>query len=245
MYKSKRTHIAVFIIVILVVLLGIVQYIKTTYTVRTVYVEGNIHYSEEEVKEMVMKGILGDNSLYLSLKYKNKDIEGIPFVDVLNVDILSSDTIKIVVYEKSLTGYVKYLDTYMYFDRDGYVVENSSIKTVGVPQVTGLEFDHIAIGEPIPVADAEVFNNILDITKLPKKYNLIPDKIYFNGSGEITIFFENVKVALGGDRATLEDKLMLLPNLLQQLAGKSGTLQMQTYDEDSGKYTFKPEKSGS
>jgi len=54
-----------------------------------------------------------------------------------------------------------------------------------------------------------------------------------------------VKVALGGDRATLEDNLMLLPNLLQQLAGKSGTLQMQTYDEDSGKYTFKPEKSGS
>ena len=85
MYKSKRTHIAVFIIVILVVLLGIVQYIKTTYTVRTVYVEGNIHYSEEEVKEMVMKGILGDNSLYLSLKYKNKDIEGIPFVEILAI----------------------------------------------------------------------------------------------------------------------------------------------------------------
>jgi len=137
------------------------------------FVFSAVDMSKEEIKAIVMDGWLGDNSLYLAMKYKNKGVEGIPFVDVLNVDILSSDTIKIVVYEKSLTGYVKYLDTYMYFDRDGYVVENSSIKTVGVPQVTGLEFDHIAIGEPIPVADAEVFNNILDITKLLKKYNLI------------------------------------------------------------------------
>ncbi|MCI8528653.1 MAG: cell division protein FtsQ [Lachnospiraceae bacterium] len=244
MYKSKRTHVAILIIVVLAVLLGVGNYIKTNYTVRTVYVEGNIHYTEDEIKRMVMDGILGDNSLYLSFKYKNKDVKGIPFVDVLNVDILSADTIKITVYEKSLTGYVKYLDTYVYFDRDGYVVENSNIKTVGIPQVTGLEFDHIIVGEPIPVEDKEVFQKILDITKLLNKYNLISDKIYFNKSGEITVFFENVKVALGGDRATLEDKLMLLPKLLQELSGKKGTLQMQTYDEDSGKYTFQPEKSG-
>lgn len=244
MYKSKRTHVAILIIVVLAVLLGVGNYIKANYTVRTVYVEGNIHYTEDEIKRMVMDGILGDNSLYLSFKYKNKDVKGIPFVDVLNVDILSADTIKITVYEKSLTGYVKYLDTYVYFDRDGYVVENSNIKTVGIPQVTGLEFDHIIVGEPIPVEDKEVFQKILDITKLLNKYNLISDKIYFNKSGEITVFFENVKVALGGDRATLEDKLMLLPKLLQELSGKKGTLQMQTYDEDSGKYTFQPEKSG-
>ncbi len=244
MYKSKRTHVAILLIVVLAVLLGVGNYIKANYTVRTVYVEGNIHYTEDEIKRMVMDGILGDNSLYLSFKYKNKDVKGIPFVDVLNVDILSADTIKITVYEKSLTGYVKYLDTYVYFDRDGYVVENSNIKTVGIPQVTGLEFDHIIVGEPIPVEDKEVFQKILDITKLLNKYDLISDKIYFNKSGEITVFFENVKVALGGDSATLEDKLMLLPKLLQELSGKRGTLQMQTYDEDSGKYTFQPEKSG-
>ena len=123
MYKSKRTHVAILLIVVLAVLLGVGNYIKANYTVRTVYVEGNIHYTEDEIKRMVMDGILGDNSLYLSFKYKNKDVKGIPFVDVLNVDILSADTIKITVYEKSLTGYVKYLDTYVYFDRDGYVVE--------------------------------------------------------------------------------------------------------------------------
>ena len=117
-----------------------------------------MHYTEDQIKSFVMEGFLGNNSLYLSLKYKNKGVENIPFVDVMDVSILSPDTIKITVYEKALAGYVKYLDTYLYFDKDGYVVESSSIKTVGVPQITGLEFDHIVLGEPLPVEDQTVFD---------------------------------------------------------------------------------------
>lgn len=216
-------------------------YLKEAYTVQTVYVEGNIHYSEEEIKAIVMDGALGDNSLYLYFKYKNKGVEGIPFVDVMDVEILAPDTIRIVVYEKALTGCIKYMDSYVYFDKDGCVVECSSVRTVGVPQVTGLSFGRIAIGEPIDVETPEVFSNVLEITKLLKKYGLTSDKIYFNKAGEITIYFADVKVALGNDASTLEDKLMLLPEFLPALEGKNGILQMQAYDSESGKYAFKPE----
>ena len=84
--------------------------LHSVYTVRTVYVEGNVHYTEDEIMEIVMSGPLGDNSLYLSLKYRDRGIQDIPFVDVMNVSILAPDTIKITVYEKALAGYVKYLD---------------------------------------------------------------------------------------------------------------------------------------
>ena len=90
--------------------------LHSVYTVRTVYVEGNVHYTEDEIMEIVMSGPLGDNSLYLSLKYRDRGIQDIPFVDVMNVSILAPDTIKITVYEKALAGYVKYLDTYMFRD---------------------------------------------------------------------------------------------------------------------------------
>jgi cell division protein FtsQ len=116
-----------------------------------------------------MNGRLGDNSLYLSFKYKNKDITDIPFVDVMNVDILSPDTIKITVYEKALAGYVSYMDNCMYFDKDGYVVESSTIKTAGVPQITGLTFDHVVLGEPLISGNTEIFNEILEVTKLLNK----------------------------------------------------------------------------
>lgn len=245
MYNSKkRTGIFILAAVILIagILAGVAYYVLTTHTIKTVYVEGNLHYTEDEIKNIVMDGPLGNNSLYLSMKYKNKGVEDIPFVDVMDVSILSPDTVKITVYEKALAGYVKYMDTYMYFDKDGCVVESSSIKTVGVPQITGLSFDYLVLGEPLPVENTDIFNTILNLTKLLNKYELIADKIYFHASDEITIYFGDVKVALGKDLATLEDKIMLLPNFLTELEGKSGTLQMEKYEEGEGRFTFKPDK---
>lgn len=242
MYRGRGIIIKILaVFVVLMVLCGAAYYMLHTYTIQNVYVEGNVHYTEDEIKEFVMDGILGDNSLYLSLKYKNKNITNIPFVDVMNVDILSPDTIKITVCEKALVGFISYMDAYMYFDKDGYVVEISSKKTKGVPQITGLSFDHVVLGEPLPVENKEVFNNILEIKKLLNKYELAADRIYFHSSGEITLYFENVKVALGNDYATLEDKIMRLPTFLPRLVGKSGTLQMENFNESNGNFTFKPD----
>ena len=242
MYKRKKAGVILLVLAVLTaVVLGAGAYMKTTYTVNTVYVEGNLHYTEDEIKEIVMSGALGSNSLYLSLKYKNRGIENVPFVDVMDVKILAPDTIKIIVYEKVLTGYVKYMDTYLYFDKDGYIVESSGVRTVGVPQITGLKFDHAVVGQQLPVEDRDIFNNILNVTKLLRKYELSSEKIYFSSSGDITVYFGQVKVALGNDAATLEDKLQRLPEILPTLEGKCGTLQMSGYDESSGRYTFKPE----
>ena len=207
--------------------------LHSVYTVRTVYVEGNVHYTEDEIMEIVMSGPLGDNSLYLSLKYRDRGIQDIPFVDVMNVSILAPDTIKITVYEKALAGYVKY--------KDGYVVESSGIRTQGIPQITGLSFDHVVLGEQLPVEDPQVFSRIMDLTKLLNKYSLAADKIYLHSSGDITIYFGQIKVSMGSDNSHIEDKLQLLPDFLEKLQGKSGTLQMENYEEGKGKFTFKPD----
>lgn len=243
MFRSGKRWIFKILIVLIIatVILGVLNYLISTYTVQTVYVEGNFHYTKEEIQDMVMTGVLGNNSLYLSAKYKNKGKENIPFVDLMDVTILSPDTIKITVYEKALAGFIKHLDTYMYFDKDGYVVENSSVKTVGVPQITGLRFDYAVLGQPLPVEDPEVFESILMITKLLDKYALTADKIHFQSSGSVTLYFGGVKVALGNENAHLEDKIMLLPEFLPKLYGKLGTLQMENFDADRGKYSFKPE----
>ena len=62
------------------VLLSVVYFPLIHYEVKNVIVEGNKHYSSQEIQDMLMTGYLGDNSLYLSLKYKNKEISDIPFI---------------------------------------------------------------------------------------------------------------------------------------------------------------------
>lgn len=244
MFKRKKVIIVILVLAVLMsAAAGAGYYILTTYTVRQVYVEGNVHYTEEEIREIVMAGPLGNNSLYLSLKYRNKGVENVPFVDVMDVKVPAPDTIKIIVYEKALTGYVKFMDTYMYFDKDGYVVESSGMRTAGVPEIAGLDFDYMVVGQVLPVEDRDVFNSILSITRLLNKYELKADRLYFKENGDITASFGNVKVALGNDAGTLDDKIMLLPELLPKLAEQSGTLQMQTYAESGGRYVFKPDQA--
>ena len=241
--NKRRRRKWIFIVFAVMILIAVVlwegNYLLSKYHVETVYVDGNIHYSEDEIKEMIMGGVLGDNSLYLSYKYKNWTVKDVPFIDAITVETLSPDSIKITVYEKALAGYVKYLDAFMYFDKDGYLIENSSVRTVGIPQITGLSFSYAVLGQPLPVEDPKVFSDILTITKLLKKYELTAEKIHFE-NGNVTLIFGNVRVALGDERNRLEDKIMNIPFFLESLNGKKGVLHMESYDETKGKYVFKP-----
>lgn len=236
--KSKRIFIlSITLALLLTVLIGGYVYIITNYTVTTVHVEGNIHYTDEEIMAMVMDGRYGNNSLLLSLKYRDKGMEDIPFIQTMDVTIEAKDTIRITVYEKALAGYVSYLGRYVYFDKDGIVVETSEEETRGIPQVTGLKFDHVILHEPLPVEKPEVFDEILNISQQLDKYDLSADKIYFDSNYQVTLVFGDARVSLG-DSMDVDEKIMKLQYILPDLAGKSGTLDMREYSEDTRSYSF-------
>ena len=236
--KSKRVAILGSILLLLFILVGgSYYYIIKNYKVTTVHVEGNIHYTSEEIKDMVMGGRFGDKSLFLTLKYQDKGIEGVPFVETMDVSIEARDTIRITVYEKALAGYVMYLGRCVYFDKDGIVVETSEEGTMGVPQVTGLAFDHVILHEPLPVDKPELFDEILNITQQLAKYSLVADRIYFDSAYQVTLYFGEAKVALG-ENEDIDEKIQKLQYILPDLMGKSGTLDMREYSEDTKTYSF-------
>lgn len=242
--KMPDTGVKVRIIIALGVInvfLAVSYFVLTYYTVKNVQVDGNKHYSAEEIKSMIMTGYFGDNSLYLSLKYKNKDIEGIPFVETMDVVVQSNDTIRINVYEKALAGYVQYLGRYMYFDNEGVVVEASKVTTRGIPQVVGLDIDHVVLHQKLPVENNEIFQNILTITKLLNKYDVLCDKMQFDSNFNVMLGYDSVKVNIG-PLVNLDEKLMQLPQILPSLEGKRGTLDLQNYTSDRKSITFEEEK---
>ena len=239
-YRLRVLLRIVFFLAVIAVLLGAAYYFLSHYRIdpNKTYVEGNDHYTADEIIDLVMTGPLGDNSIYLSLKYKDRKISDIPFVDAITVSVIDSDSVRISVFEKALAGYVKYLDHYVYFDKDGYVVESSNVMTAGIPQVSGLSFDSVEVGKKLGTEDGGIFERTLDLTKLMNKYDLLVDKIYFHESGAVTLYFGNVRVSLGNDQKHLEDKIMDLPQFLEKLEGLSGILNMEKYDEDFGIYVF-------
>ena len=236
---GKKIRIIVVLCVVNVLLL-ISCFLLTHFAVKNVIVDGNKHYSAQEIQSMIMTCYFGDNSLYLSLKYKNKEVEGIPFVETMDVVVQSNDTIKITVYEKALAGYVEYLGRYMYFDNEGVIVEVAKVTTKGIPQVTGLSFDHVVLYEKLPVENSDIFQNILTITKLLNKYDVICDKIQFDAGYNVTLGYGGVKVKIGA-MENLDEKIMQLPRILPSLAGEKGVLDLQNYSADKKTTSFERE----
>ncbi len=229
--------IGAMVIILLIAGACVISYILNTYTITNVYVDGNVHYSDEEIMNMIMEDKLDRNSVYLSLKYRDKEVTGIPFIEKMDVEILAPDTIRINVYEKAIAGYVKYLDRYIFFDRDGIVVETSEEPSTEVPLVLGLTFDYIVLHEKLPVENENVFSEVLDITQLLNKYNLSADKIFFDSDYRLYVYFENVEVSLGTND-NIDEKVIQLQYILPKLQGKSGILEMSEYDSNTQNITF-------
>lgn len=238
-FMKNRIRI-LFILTCIILLCSGFIFLTSYYKVTEVEVTGNEHYSKEEIQEMIVKGGLSENSLFLALKYHNREISDVPFIESMSVEVVSSHSIKITVYEKALAGCVEYLGKYMYFDREGIVVESASETTPGIPQITGMSYGYIILYEKLPVEDEEIFKEILSMTQLLEKYEIDADKIHFDKAGNMTLYFGEAKAALG-TKENIDQKVMQLSHILPELEGKSGVLHMEDYEEGTKRVSFKPE----
>ncbi len=241
--QLKSLKNLILVLAVIALLLGAVFFFRSFFLVTEVTVTGNSHYTDQEIQEMIMTGPMGNNSLYLLFRYRDHPVRNIPFIERMDVDINSSHSITIEVYEKALAGYVGFLDHYMYFDRDGIIVESSRKMLDGIPYVTGLEFDHCVVGEQLPVNDPEIFNDILSITQLLTKYEIGTDSIYFGKDDTITLFFGKARVALG-TMDNIDEKMIRLQYIVPSLSGLKGVLHMENYSEESsdGYITFEEDE---
>lgn len=236
--RQRRNRFRLIIAVVIAIVAAVLIFLLTYYRVRNVQVTGNTRYTNEEITEMVTGSFLADNSLYLSLTYHSRQITNVPFIEQMDVTVLSHDSIRITVYEKSLAGYVEYLGTNFYFGRDGTVVESSKDVVDGVPRILGLSFDHVVLYEQLPVENTEIFGRILNVTQLLSKYDLTADSIYFDDGLNMTIYFGDVKVAMGGNDYT-DEKLSNVAQILPSLDGRGeGTLEMENYTPSTKYITY-------
>jgi cell division protein FtsQ len=91
--------------------------------------------------------------------------------------------------------------------------------------------------EKLPVDNDEIFQNILTITKMLNKYDILCDKIMFDSNYSVTLGYGDVKVSIGS-LDDLDEKLMQLPSILPSLEGEKGTLDLQNYSSDKKTISF-------
>jgi cell division protein FtsQ len=229
-----KTVIALTVILLIT---GGIYYFLNKFSIKNITVEGSSHYTREEIIDMVIQEPLDRISLVLSMKYHNRQITDIAFIQSIEVNVVSADTIHIQVYEKALAGYIEYLGQYMYFDKDGIVVEASSRVTAGIPEITGLKFDSVIVHNVLPVGNEKVFSEVLEITNLLGKYDLEVEKIHFNKKMQITLYMGDVRVSIG-EADKLSEKVMKLRDLTPHLKDLSGVLHLENYSSSADTVIF-------
>ena len=224
--KTKTVKKLIVVLAALAVLFILGLSFAGVFRVRQVTVTGNAYYTKEEVVDLLLDEGSLQNTLLVYLRYKYQEHPEIPFIDDFEVTMDSWQSLKIRVYEKNMVGYVRY------FDKDGIVVESSTQELEGIPQISGVTFDSLAIHQPLSVEDPTIFDTILSITKLLTKYDLDPDEIRFGAGGELFLQLGDVKVALGTGE-NLDEKISRLKQLEGDLKDKSGTLHMENYTDET------------
>ena len=220
------------------VLAGVIFFF-TYYRVEHVEVMESEHYSEEQVKKMVLRGPAADNSILASLLYTTEDTGDMPFVQGFSVTRSNRNTIVVSVKEIKAVGCIPYLDSYIYFDRTGMFIEGEKTKDDKVPFFDGIQVKRVIKGEKLPIKDT-VLNTAVALSTIFAKNDSIPDHIQFDDNYEISLLYGDITVNLGKD-INLEDKMSRVIAILPQLSGQKGILHAENVTNSLKTITFEAE----
>lgn len=216
-------------LLLLIIILGIPSVLFiSTFHIKKLEVVGTQRYSAEQITGELMKTKLDSNSLYLYLKHRYFTDIRLPFVEKIDVTMTDTHTITVYVYEKMVAGCVEFMGEYMYFDKDGIVVESSSERLEDIPVIKGLKFNQILLSEKLKVQKDELFDVIINLTQLINKYELDVDTVTFNSDYDVTLDAGDIRILLG-KKSTYDEALSELKNILAEAKGMEITIDMKNY----------------
>ena len=175
--------------VLLVLLLAGIIFFFTYYQVDEVQVMGSSHYSEKQIRKMVLRGPLASNSVFAPLLYTKQNTKDVPFVEGYTVTRLNRHTICVSVKEKDIVGCIPYLDSYIYFDRNGIFVEGSTERDEKIPFFDGIKVKKVLHNEKLPIKDETVMNTAVALSTIFAKNDKVPDHIEFEDDGQISLVY--------------------------------------------------------
>lgn len=217
-HKRSRKWMILLIIIVLLVGAGVL------FRVTQVTVEGNTFYTNEEVEQMFCQDLLDKNTITFFLRDYFGLKKEIPYVREYKAEFKGLGKIHIKLYEKAIVAGVQYMNEYIYFDKEGLVLESSGEKRADIPlfDVTGLT--NFALYEKIQLNNKALLERILKISNLLVHYSIKADRILFNSRNEAILYSGKIKVCLGKqedyDNAVAALQSVLITALEKKMSGE-------------------------
>ncbi|MBR2256903.1 MAG: FtsQ-type POTRA domain-containing protein [Blautia sp.] len=208
------------------------------FPVQTVEVLGTTRYTPEEVKELVMTGPGAANTLLAPiLLSRDEMIEEMPYIDSISVERTSSTGLSINVKEKKAIGCVPYLDSFLYFDRNGVYVIGGKTRDETVPYFSGVKINHVVQNEKMDLTNSSIVPTAVILSTIFQKNELQPDAVAFDEQGQILLEYADVTVNLGTQQ-NIENKMNRAMAILPKIKNMSGILHLEGVTDTDQFITF-------
>lgn len=230
----------------IILITGFVMFKMGAFNVKHIEVVGNKQFSNVEISNHILSDKNCRYAPYIYIKYKLFKPDVMPFVADIDVSMTGIDRVRVDVKEKPIVAYAEHMDSHLFFDCDGIIVESSDRVIPGIVKVEGLNFKSYKLYEKPVLDNPIILDSLNGIVRIINKYDLQPDSLEVNKRGEINLKFEDLVVKLGMDEA-LDEKISRVASIVPMLDKKTGILKLNTYRKagDSIVYIEKNRKSSS
>lgn len=211
------------IFVIILIFAAISLMFVPFFNIQNIIIEGNSSVSEEEILSVLNVGTDTNLLAFNSFSAKRELLQNSYIKDVEIIKAFPQ-VLKVNITEHKVRAYVPYTGNYLYIGDDGLILDIQPTFTEQLPVVIGLNFTDFTLGQPLHVEDTRAFEDVVELSKLFTKYELLGDiiKVDVAQSDSIHLYVNKVDVNFGslddGNQKILT-LIEILPNLDTQAPG--------------------------
>lgn len=239
-HKKAKLILRIFIIIALFIAVAIFLMTSPMFNITKINISGNLNVSEEQIISL-SKIQLDTNTYKMNNAKVEQNIKENAYIDSVVVKRKLPNQINIEVSERKPQYMLKYGNAYVYISSQGYMLEISEerLETAVISGYTTSE-ENIKPGNRLNQEDLKKLEVVLKIMESASNNDVAPDitEINIADVNNYTLKLEGKgKIAYLGDGTSINDKMIVLKQMIIKAEGKSG----EAFLMDKNKMYFREE----
>ena len=223
--KVSKKLIGFFSIVILIAIIIILALTAPIFNITEITVEGNNKISSNMI--ISLSGLRKGENIF---RFNNNVIQKIhenTYIENVSVKRKLPGTVIISVEEREIKYQINLINSYVYIDKNGYILENSAEKK-NVPVIVGLSIkeNEMMTEKRLKTEDLQKINKIIKIIDAAKAINIdgLITEINTEDKNNYVLYLESKGKKINiGDTNNLTNKMLYVQKIIENEEGKSGS----------------------
>lgn len=243
--KSKKKLKKILILLLIIVAISIFALITPIFNITQITVEGNQKVETESI--ISLSGLNIGENIFRNLKSKViENIKENPYIEEVTMKRILPGNVELTVKERTVEYQIKLIDGYIYIDKQGYILENSSQKA-NVPILEGITTsqEELLNSKRLNIDDLNKLNTVLKIIDEAKNINILDNitSINIEDVNNYILYLEKEeKYVYLGDASNLNNKMLYVQIMLKEEKGNTGRVFVNGDLNNGFKPYFREEK---